>query len=61
MGLAVQKPQGLMVWAAINGKGDLILKRCPPKVKAKDYQDILASAKRFISPRYTALEPFRAI
>ena len=41
-----------MVWAAINGRGDLILKRCPPKVKSADYQDILQKAIRFVKPRY---------
>jgi hypothetical protein len=50
--MRLQKPQGLMVWAAINGRGQLILKRCPPKVKARDYQNILKSAKLFIKPRY---------
>ena len=45
-GAAVSKPQGLMVWAAINGKGALIRKRCPPKVKSRDYQDILDGSMR---------------
>lgn len=52
VGLAVQKPQSLMVWAAINGRGQLVLRRCPPKVKAGDYQSILDSALSFIKPRY---------
>jgi hypothetical protein len=47
----VQKPVGVMVWVAINGQGRLILRRCPPKVKARDYQDILASALKFVKPR----------
>lgn len=40
------------MWAAINGRGELILKRCPPKVKSADYQATLQSAIRFIKPRY---------
>ena len=34
----VQKAEGLMVWAAMNGNGQICLGRCPPKVKAVDYQ-----------------------
>lgn len=52
LGPAVSKPQGLMVWAAINGRGQLIVRRCPPKVKAVDYQAILDSALHFIRKRY---------
>ena len=33
----VQKPLGLMVWVTIDGKGRLILRRCPPRLKAVDY------------------------
>ena len=47
----VAKPQSLMVWAAINGRGQLILRRCPKKVNAQSYQDILDTAKAFIRPR----------
>ena len=46
-----QKPQGVMVWAAMNGKGKLVVHRCPPKVKSGDYQAILGQYKRFICPR----------
>ena len=52
---AVQKPQGLMVWAAMNGRGELVLRRCPPKMKALDYQTILGSALSFIRRRYATL------
>jgi hypothetical protein len=57
LGAAVQMPQGLMIWAAINGRGQLVLRRCPPKVKARDYQDVLDSALRFINPRYDKFHP----
>jgi hypothetical protein len=49
----VQKAESIMVWAAINGKGKVIVRRCPRKVKAVDYQGILSTALRFISPRYS--------
>jgi hypothetical protein len=48
----IQKPQGLMIWSAMNGRGEIIIRRCPPKVKAVDYQNILRTAKKFIKPRY---------
>ena len=48
----VQKPQGLMVWAAINGHGQLVLRRCPLKVNAVEYQKIIDSTLRFVRPRY---------
>lgn len=51
----VQRPEALMVWCAINGSGRLILKRCPKKVKAGDYQRILQSALHFIKPRCETL------
>lgn len=51
----VQKPAGLMVWAAMDGEGKIELQRCPPKVKAKDYQDILEKSFRFIKRRYLPL------
>lgn len=46
-----QKPQGVMIWAAINSRGQICLKRCPLSVKAQDYCDILTSAMTFIKPR----------
>lgn len=46
-----QQAQGVMVWAAMRGNGSIVLRRCPPKVKAVDYQAILESAKAFIRPR----------
>ena len=61
LGLAVQKPQGLMVWAAINGRGELVLRRCPPKVKSLDYQATLGTALRFIKPRYLPTSPTKII
>ena len=47
----VQKPLGLMVWVAMNGKGRLILRRCPTKFKAVDYQAVLTSALSFLKCR----------
>ena len=41
-----------MVWCAINGDGDLVLRRCPKKVNADAYCNILQSAINFIRPRY---------
>ena len=46
-----QKPEGLMVWAAMDGKGKLILRRCPKKVKSADYQTILGDSLSFIRRR----------
>lgn len=46
-----QKPIGLMVWAAMDGKGNICLRRCPPKLNAVAYQDILATALSFIKKR----------
>jgi hypothetical protein len=42
------KSQGLMIWAAINGAGDILLKKCPKKMKADGYQDILIDSLEFI-------------
>lgn len=50
----VSKSQGVMVWAAINGTGNILVKRCPPTVKGHDYCDILADSISFIRPRYTS-------
>ena len=47
----VAKAAGVMVWAAINGKGDVIVRRCPTSVDSAGYQDILKSALHFIRPR----------
>ena len=47
----VQKAEGLMVWAAMKSSGAISLRRCPPKLNAAGYQDILASAKPFIATR----------
>lgn len=49
---SVQRPQGLMVWAAINGAGRLVLQRCVPKINASAYQATLATDLAFIRPRY---------
>ena len=57
----MQKPQGVMVWAAINGRGELIVRRCPPKVKARDYTNILNTALNFIKPRYGKFDVPRAM
>ena len=47
----VQKPEGVMIWAAMNGAGRIVLERCPPKVNSSAYQAILQTHKRFIQPR----------
>lgn len=52
------KSMGVMVWCAINGNGDIIWKRCPDKVDAKAYQDILKSSLHFIRPRCTTFKCF---
>lgn len=51
------KSEGLMVWAAINAKGEVLVHQCPKKVKAVDYQDILSKSLSFIkgSRRYPSL------
>ena len=49
---SVARVDGIMVWCAINGRGDLCLRRCPPVVDSKAYQDILESAKKFLNSRY---------
>lgn len=49
---SVAKSQGVMIWAAINGKGKVIIRRCPPKVNSAAYQDILATAMKFIRSRF---------
>ena len=51
----VQKPEGLMVWAAMKANGAICLRRCPPQVNSLAYQSILQSAMRFIKPRYGPL------
>ena len=51
---SVQKPEGVMVWAAMKSSGAICLRRCPPKMNAAAYQGILASAKSFIKPRFVS-------
>lgn len=46
------RAQGVMVWAAMNGDGDLIWRRCPDIMDSKAYIDVLKSAIHFIAPRY---------
>lgn len=49
----VSKSEGIMVWCAINGHGDLIIRKCPKTMKSADYTDtILETALNFIAPRY---------
>jgi hypothetical protein len=48
---SVAKSDGVMVWAAINGKGRVIVKRCPKVVDSRAYQGILKESIRFIRPR----------
>ena len=47
-----QKPQGIMIWAAINGAGQLVVERLPPTVTSKEYQQVLEKHLRFIRPGY---------
>lgn len=47
------KSQGLMVWAAMDGKGQLKLRRCPPSMNSLGYQAVLGSALHFIKRRHT--------
>ena len=54
---SVQKPEGLMVWAAMKANGAICLRRCPPKVDAIAYRSILSSAKAFIKPRCASIDP----
>lgn len=53
----VQKAEGLMVWAAMNSKGRIVVRRCPPQVNAKAYQDILATALPFIKGGRCEIKP----
>ena len=46
-----QRGEGLMVWAAINLKGEYIVRRCPKKMKADDYQELLADCLPFLKGR----------
>lgn len=46
-----QKPEGLMVWAAMKSNGRIKLLRCPPNVNSEGYCNILSKALKFISPR----------
>ena len=47
----VQKPEGLMVWAAMKSDGSICVRHCTNKVNAAEYQQILGSALSFIHPR----------
>jgi hypothetical protein len=50
-----------MVWAAMKKNGAVCLRRCPPRMNAAAYQDILESAKAFIRPRYVLLAWFLTV
>ncbi len=52
---SVQKAESVMVWAAMKKNGAVCLRRCPPRMNAAAYQDILESAKAFIRPRYVRI------
>ena len=47
----VAKAEGIMVWAAINSRGEVVIRRCPTTVDSMGYQSVLKSAKYFIAPR----------
>jgi hypothetical protein len=49
---STQKPEGVMVWAAMKADGSICIRRCPSKVNASAYQGILSSALSFIKPRF---------
>ena len=44
-----------MIWAAMKSNGAICLRRCPPRVNAVEYRNILQGAKSFIKPGYAAL------
>lgn len=46
----VQRSVGVMVWAAMNSRGCICLRRCPDKIDAPAYQAILGTALPFIKP-----------
>lgn len=48
----VQKPVGVMVWAAMDGHGRVVMKECPRSMDSRGYQGVLESAKSFIKRRY---------
>ena len=47
----VAHPQSLMVWAAMDSSGGICLRRCPPRVNAVKYQELLGTALSFIRRR----------
>ena len=49
---AVAKSEGVMIWAAMNGNGDIIVRRCPKKINSMEYQRILQNSLQFIRHRY---------
>ena len=48
---SVQRPEGVMVWAAMKSDGAICLRKCPPKMNSASYQSVLGSAIGFIKPR----------
>ena len=48
---SVQKPEGVMVWAAMKSDGAIELRRCPPKMNSTGYQSVLDASLKFIKPR----------
>ena len=46
-----QKPEGVMVWAAMKSDGAICLRRCPQKMNSAAYHSVLQSAIGFIRPR----------
>ena len=42
------KSEGVIVWCAMKYSGELIVRVCPKKVKAVDYQDILSHPIGFL-------------
>jgi hypothetical protein len=51
-------PEKIMVWAAINGKGEVIVRLCADGVDAAEYQNVLGSALYFIKGSRYACKHF---
>ena len=49
---SVQKPESILIWAAMRGDGRLCVRRCPCTLTAESYQAILQSALQFLRRRH---------
>ena len=50
-----QRPVGVMVWCAIDGKGNVCLRRCDATMDSEAYINLLKSAESFVNRRCTCL------